>query len=151
MIWINLSEAESLLKNGTYTNRFIFCYLLLYTVFESIVLNLGIDSLDESKWLILLDLFTVLTITILGIFYLYGINQKGDQKDFLNRYFVLSWIVMIRMALVLIPTILLLALLFRILRLDIFGGFWFEYFTLNLFGIVYYHFLGKSFKRININ
>ncbi len=58
---------------------------------------------------------------------------------------------MIRMALVLIPTILLLALLFRILRLDIFGGFWFKYFTLNLFGIVYYHFLGKSFKRININ
>lgn len=151
MIWINLSEAESLLKNGTYTNRFILSYLLLYTVFELIVLNLGIDSLDESKWLILLDLFTVLTITILGIFYLYGINQKGDQKDFLNRYFVLSWIVMIRMALVLIPTILLLALLFRILRLDIFGGFWFKYFTLNLFGIVYYHFLGKSFKRININ
>ena len=151
MIWINLSEAESLLKNGTYTNSFILSYLLLYTVFELIVLNLGIDSLDESKWLILLDLFTVLTITILGIFYLYGINQKGDQKDFLNRYFVLSWIVMIRMALVLIPTILLLALLFRILRLDIFGGFWFEYFTLNLFGIVYYHFLGKSFKRVNIN
>ena len=151
MIWINLSEAESLLKNGTYTNSFILSYLLLYTVFELIVLNLGIDSLDESKWLILLDLFTVLTITILGIFYLYGINQKGDQKDFLNHYFVLSWIVMIRMALVLIPTILLLALLFRILRLDIFGGFWFEYFTLNLFGIVYYHFLGKSFKRVNIN
>ncbi len=82
MIWINLSEAESLLKNGTYTNRFILSYLLLYTVFELIVLNLGIDSLDESKWLILLDLFTVLTITILGIFYLYGINQKGDQKIF---------------------------------------------------------------------
>lgn len=151
MIWTNLSKAESLLKNEAYTNRFILSYLISYTIFETIAIYLEIESLAETKWLILLDLFTVLTMTILGIFYLYGINQKGDQKDFLNRYFVLSWIVMIRMALVLIPTILLLALLFRILRLDIFGGFWFEYFALNLFGIVYYYFLGKSFKRVNKN
>ena len=93
MIWVQLSKAEGLLKNGTYTNKFILSYVLFISIFQSFAINLGTKTVDESKWLAVLFIFSEILINILGIYHLFKINQEGDKKDFLNRYVVLGFVV----------------------------------------------------------
>ena len=152
MIWVQLSKAEGLLKNGTYTNKFILSYVLFISIFQSFAINLGTKTVDESKWLAVLFIFSEILINILGIYHLLKINQEGDKKDFLNRYVVLVFVVVLMLFLISIPLILLsLLLLHSITKIDFdTDNFWFLYCLMTTLLIIYYAFLGKSFKRVTL-
>jgi hypothetical protein len=80
MIWVQLSKAEGLLKNGTYTNKFILSYVLFISIFQSFAINLGTKTVDESKWLAVLFIFSEILINILGSTTYSKSTRKGTKR-----------------------------------------------------------------------
>ena len=148
MIWFNLKKAETLLKKGDYSNAFVLKYFMINLV----VTTLATFFYDESpqNWFFLFELVFLLGVTIIGTLNIYFINEKGDHKDFLPRYFVLGFIVSLRVILI---WVLPLALLFVSTKNFIPNNF--EAFERHidlsfeiLATIIFYYLLAKSFKRV---
>ena len=75
MILFDLKKAETILKKGDYLTRFIFNYFLVH----SLILTFAffVISQDYNSWLLFLDFSTGFLITLLGLIYLYNLNEKG--------------------------------------------------------------------------
>jgi len=148
MILFDLKKAETILKKGDYSNRFIFNYFLVNALL--ITFSLYVISQDFTSWLLLLDLSTGFLITLLGLFYLFNLNENGDKKSFLDRYFVLVLIISIRVIFLLLLLFVAYALLDE-LFFDFYidtESFWFNYTISSGISLLIYILLGRSFRRV---
>ena len=148
MILFDLKKAETILKKGDYSNRFIFNYFLVNALL--ITFSLYVISQDFTSWLLLLDLSTGFLITLLGLFYFFNLNENGDKKSFLDRYFVLVLIISIRVIFLLLLLFVAYALLdelFFDFDIDT-ESFWFNYTISSGISLLIYILLGRSFRRV---
>lgn len=156
MIFFNLKKAESLLKRGNYSNGFVFNYFLISSIL--IVLSTFANLSNNEEWKLVLEITMVVLMNLLGLVFLYRINEKGDQKNFLERYFVLNFIVSIRVivffTLFLIVFLIIAYVAEKIIEVesfskyDLFGEFWFDFSLEILITVIIYILIGRSFKRV---
>ena len=107
-------------------------------------------SQDYNSWLLFLDFSTGFLITLLGLIYLYNLNEKGDKNSFLDRYFVLGLIISTRVLLLLLIPLVAFVFLDELLfdfNIDT-KGFWFHYTLTFVSTLLIYILLGRSFKRV---
>ncbi|MEK9614234.1 MAG: hypothetical protein VW080_09975 [Flavobacteriaceae bacterium] len=149
MIWLNLSKAENLLKQGTYSNTFIFKYILIYTLFYSFTISWNYNLNEYNYGMRFLFLGIIVLIKIGSIYLLFNVNQKGDQKNFLDRLFVLGWIVFFRLFLLSLASLSAGLIILKFLKTDqVLDEFQIKIPFYILFSLGYYYFLYHSFRRV---
>jgi len=107
-----LWKVDELVKDfrlGRVTQLEEFKYMLLFTI----AMTLGSDPMlyDSTSYnmydLINTVLFTV--ISVLGLFYCYKVNKRGDDKEYIARVMCIGLPVLIRIVILFIPIFILLA------------------------------------------
>ena len=156
MIWLNIKKLEVLLANSQLTEKRAFYYLLLNLIFIAIAMRTPPSLEFTSELWKLSDFFLDLGVTIAGTYLVFSINSKGDNRDFLKRYFSLGFVHALRLALLFV----FLGLVYKIIMFVIPGEWWFEICEFNNgdpaqilktlgFSFIYYWLLTGSFKRVN--
>lgn len=110
MIWFNLQKLERLLIQNKITEAISYQYLLVLLVLLTLSANVPVKVFSNTGWeisYIILDLL----ITIVGTYLVFKVNSNGDNRDFLKRYFSLSFVNALR----LIIFYLVLRLIFKII------------------------------------
>ena len=69
---------------------------LKYFLAMSILYAVGTTPVGEASENVLIELLIVLTLTMLGIFYCFRINKRGDNDQFIVRMVCLSWPITIK-------------------------------------------------------
>ncbi len=97
-----------------------------------------------------------LLITIVGTYLVFQVNEKGDNRDFLKRYFSLSFVNGLRLVLFGVFIRLVFKIIMFVIPLDLwytindfFGEDSGEFFFDIILSIVFYVLLLASFKRVN--
>ena len=106
MIWFNIKSLEEKLINNKISEETGYHYLLTFLIFLSIAFAGNMEDDFSTKWWSLGDFLISLVILIFGLSKVFKINSSADNKDFLKRYFSLSFVHSLRIAIVL--TILLI-------------------------------------------
>jgi hypothetical protein len=147
MIIFNLKKAEALLKSGAYSNRFVLTYFLIYIIFSMILLYVDVEPL--KGWKLVLDI-SASVISLLGLFFVFSINEKGDQKNFLDRYFVLGFVVFARLMIFSIPIAIVLFIILKFVfsQEALLNNFWLEYSLTIIIILFYYWLLAQSFRLV---
>jgi hypothetical protein len=94
-IWNTKSLAQKL-KDGSLTQSGRVKYLLATVVLYVIVLE-GSFLIGESlTFAFILRAVLLIAITIVGTLYSYRVNRDGDNREFLDRYICIGWVVSIK-------------------------------------------------------
>lgn len=117
---ITLFKIEKLkeqIKNGQLSEKDKFIYFFLYVIIDSILYELlSYDAqliLNPTIWDYSHSIIVIL-ITIIGTYIAYKSNGGSNGVDFLGRYFSIGFVVMIRFFVFLIPSCLILFILYFI-------------------------------------
>lgn len=153
MIWFDIKELEKRLTEGEFSDKFIFNYLLTHLIFMTIS---GYITIDEPRWVILLEFFVSVIALIWGVRKTFRINQEGDKRDYFERLISLSFVAAIRVLVFVFPILFGFNLLFEILQATGVANAVDEFQeNLLITGIFllstgwFYYILLKSFRRIN--
>ena len=155
MIWYKIKEIEKQLSAGEVSDYLAFKYLLakfiLFTLAASIP---GHDH--DPMWSQGIHLVIALSTLIWGFTKTFEINEAGDSRDYLKRFFSLSLVAGIRLVVYMfmfsavLTSALLIAKFYKFpLRRYTWDSEVFELFGFLLFSLIYYFTLVRSFKRIN--
>lgn len=152
MIWFNIDLLEHRLKHAILTDRDAFNYLLLNLIlYSTIPFMIGYDQ--TNPWYIGADVLFTILITVVGNKIVFDINNRGDQADFFKRYVSLSFVVGVRMIvlilLIFVPSMLVVEILNISFARNDSWQFAFDFLMMNVSGIVYYYMLANSFKRVS--
>jgi len=110
MYWLNLKALENQISNNELTEKDGFNYLLGYSILTTIIVTISSVSIFQNKTglgIALLEVLISVIITILGLKAVYKANKEKDGKDFIKRYFAISWVIGFRLFLVLIGLIII--------------------------------------------
>ena len=152
MIWFNIKELETRLKNGVLSDKEAFNYLLITLIFSSVVTYIG-GSDNTNNWFIAIEILVSIVVTVIGTKKTFDINSAGDNKDYFKRFLSLSFVTGIRFLVLLIVLAIPVGTIVYFVdkNLDINEN------TKDLFNvalmavceIIYYFMLINSFKRLN--
>ena len=158
MIWFNIKSLEEKLINNKISEETGYHYLLTFIIFVSIAFYSNIEDEFSSKWWSIGDFLIGLVIMIFGLSKVFEINSKADNKDFLKRYFSLSFIHSIRIAVVLTALLILNKLLIALapnyissLLTTLTTSNVAEFSSNILISILYYWLLIRSFLKVTKN
>ncbi len=158
MIWFNIKSLEEKLINNKISEETGYHYLLTFLIIVSIVIYSDIPDDFSSKWWSLADFLIGLVITIFGLAKIFKINTNADNKDFLKRYFSLSFVHSIRIAVVLTVLLILNKLIINLAPNTISNFFttlttgdWAEFSSNILISLLYYWLLIRSFLKLTKN
>ena len=153
MIWFDIKELERIIEKGELTDKLVFNYLLIHLIFMTIS---GYITVDEPRWVIMLEFAVSLIALIWGVRKTFEINQEGDNRDYFKRLISLSFVAGIRVLVFVIPILFLFNLLSEILQAlgvaNEVDGFQENLLLTGVFILstgLYYYVLLKSFRRIN--
>jgi len=96
MIWFKVKKLEKGLADGNISDKEGFNYLLINLIMCSIVPYLSIND-HKNKWLLILEVTTMVIMTVFGVKKTFDINENGDSKDFFKRFLSLSFVNGIRL------------------------------------------------------
>lgn len=156
MIWFNLKELERKLIQYELSENAAFQYLLVIMILITLAFYApGVKGYTHYAWEIG-DVILELLITVVGIYTLYSVNSKGDNRDFLKRYFSLSFVVGLRLLIFYLAVRLIFKIIMFVIPLDL----WYsvndllsedvrEFIFSTVFSLIFYWLLVRSFKRIN--
>ena len=156
MIWLNLKKLERLLIQNKITESISYQYLLVFLVLLTLASTFPeTDDFSHYGWEVAYIILELL-ITIVGTYLVFKVNSDGDNRDFLKRYFSLSFVNGLRLALFAV----LIRLIFKIIMFVIPLDLWYsindffeedsgEFFFDIILSIVFYVLLMASFKRVN--
>ena len=106
MIWFNQHDLENKIVNEQLTDKDGLNYFFAIFVFTAIPFSLSnITALYHIDTLISV---LILSIVVWGVISSYRANKRIDNKDFFNRFFSLSWIIGIRIILLVIISIIVI-------------------------------------------
>ena len=155
MIWLNLKKLELLLIQNKITESISYQYLLVFLVILTLATNAPKTDFTYYGWEISYIILELL-ITIVGTYLVFQVNEKGDKRDFLKRYFSLSFVNGLRLLIFYLVLRLIFKIIMFVIPLDLWyaindsfgedaGVFFFDI----IFSIIYYVLLMASFKRVN--
>ena len=104
MIWFNQHDLENKIVNEQLTDKDGLNYFFAIFVFTAIPFSLSNTTALYHIDTLISDL--ILSIVTWGVISSYRANKRIDNKDFFNRFFSLSWIIGIRMILLVIISII---------------------------------------------
>jgi hypothetical protein len=158
MIWFNIKSLEEKLIQNKVSEETGFHYLLTFLIFLMLAIGQNTDDDFSNKWWRYGDFLIGLFIMIWGISKTFKINSKGNNKDFLKRYFSLSFVHSFRLAIVLVIILLLKKLLIEYAPVNISSllialtkSDLVEFSVNLLISVLYYFLLIKSFMLVNKN
>mgnify|MGYP003133535777 FL=1 len=156
MIWLNLKKLERLLIQNKITESISYQYLLVFLVMLTLASSFPeTDDFSHYGWEVAYIILELL-ITIVGTYLVFQENEKGDNRDFLKRYFSLSFVNGLRLVLFAVLIRLVFKIIMFVIPLDLwytindfFGEDSGEFFFDIILSIVFYMLLMASFKRVN--
>ena len=158
MIWFNIKSLEEKLIQNKVSEETGFHYLLTFFIFLMFAIIQNTDDDFSNKWWRYGDFLIGLIIMIWGISKTFKINSKGNNKDFLKRYFSLSFVHSFRLAIVIVILLILKKLLIEFAPVTISSllttltkSDMIEFSFNLLISVIYYFLLIKSFILVNKN
>jgi hypothetical protein len=152
MIWFDIKELETGLKNGALSDKEIFNYLLANLILYSVVPYIGSNDYT-TKWLIAIEIVIVIAITVIGTKKTFDINSAGDNKDYFKRFLSLSFVTGIRLlvlvCVVAIPIGIIAYFVDKNLGASENARDLFDIALTAVSGVLYYFMLINSFKRVS--
>ena len=157
MIWFDIKALENKISNNELTEKEGFSYLLAYSILSLFALAF---AANKSGGLMMLAEFAIsVLITIWGLRTIYEVNYEIDGKDFLKRYFAITWVIGMRLFIVLIPLSIILGIFYGMFavanNIDIHqpNPQWgIVGITFNaVFTLICYLLIIKSFRRLRMN
>lgn len=156
MIWFDIKNLEEKLIENEISERTGYHYLLAFLIIITLAIS-GEEPADfTSQTLRFLDIIIGLIITIWGTGKLFEINNKGNNRDFLKRYFSLCFVHTSRIVIVVFLITLLYNLVAEFMLVDY--SKYLDNLLKNdiselvfniLFQIVFYFLVIRSFKKVN--
>jgi len=114
MIWFNLKNLESKISNNELSDKDGFNYLLANAIVTTLAVSVT-TAKDSATWIVITGLIIALLITIWGIKAAFIANNSIDGKDFLKRYLAISWVICMRIFVVILVLALILGIVIGIL------------------------------------
>jgi len=155
MIWFNLKKLERLLIQNKITEAISYQYLLVFLVLITLSANAPETDFSHYGWEISYIILELL-ITIVGTYLVFKVNSDGDNRDFLKRYFSLSFVNGLRLVIFYLVLRLIFKIIMFVIPLDLwhsindfFGEDVGEFFFDIIFSLIFYWLLMSSFKRVN--
>jgi hypothetical protein len=99
-------------KEGKVTQKEEFKYILLFGIMFTFLTSKFLYIDDIYNIYDTINSISILIITIIGTYYCYLVNSKGDNKDFMIRYMIIGLPVGIRIYLIAFLLIIINTLLF---------------------------------------
>lgn len=121
MYWLNLKALENQISNNELTEKDGFNYLLGYCLLSTISTSFsGVASLQSNTGfgIACIQFVLLIFITILGLKVTYDTNKDIDGKDFIRRFFAITWVIGFRIALVVLGFIFLAILIYGIYHIQ---------------------------------
>lgn len=145
MYFWNIKKLKKDIKNDKLTEgesfKYFFVNLLIISLFSLIPFN--------STSPIFLSALSLL-ITVLGTYYLYKMNKGKKGKNFLDKYFALSWVFGIRFFVtILLPAVFSVIVILTILLGEAVESNLYLDTFLELIFIAYYWLLGRHMKNVS--
>jgi len=115
MYWLNLKALEEQISKNELTEKDGFHYLLGYSLLTIISTSFsGVAALQYNTGfgIACIQFVLLIIITILGLKVVFDTNKEIDGKDFIRRYFAITWVVGFRIALAVFGCIFLAILIF---------------------------------------
>jgi hypothetical protein len=100
MYFIQYQPLKERLRSRTVTDREALPYFMLFCVLEVLVISFPASS-ELNKWNIIETILNI-TITIIGVLYVYHKNGGSSGYDIIQKFVVLGWVVLIRCSIALI-------------------------------------------------
>ncbi|HEY3370681.1 MAG TPA: hypothetical protein VGK10_07530 [Prolixibacteraceae bacterium] len=97
MIWLDIKELEYKISRDELTDHHGFEYVMAYVILSSI--GVSISTNNANGWIKLLGCVLNVIITVWGLRSIYKVNKGLDGKDFLKRFFAISWVIGMRLLL----------------------------------------------------
>ncbi|APS38938.1 hypothetical protein [Salegentibacter sp. T436] len=155
MIWFNLKKLERLLIQNKITESISYQYLLVFLVLITLSTNAPETDFSHYGWEISYIILELL-ITIVGTYLVFKVNSDGENRDFLKRYFSLSFVNGLRLVIFYLVLRLIFKIIMFVIPLDLWhsvndflgedaGEFFFDI----IFSLIFYWLLMSSFKRVN--
>lgn len=151
MIWFNLKKLENRITEENLTDKDAFHYLIGI----SIIGVIGAYTNGYENFISFIELIVGVIITIWGLYLIFNTNKSGDGKDFFKRYFALSWVIGVRLAVFAFIALLPLAIIYYAINPDDYTATnsISETFVFLLLGsilqIIYFMLLNNSFRRVS--
>jgi hypothetical protein len=135
MYFLNIRAVKNRLQMGTPSSGEALPYLLAY--FLLVQAAIAFPGTLESGW----DRMVIaveFVAAVSGTLALYQANGGSDGRDFIIRYFVLGWVVSLRILLLAVPLIALAAFALLLLGVDVESTGPFDVLYMLIFNIVFY-------------
>jgi len=103
MYFINIKQLKQDIVNKEFTEKDRFIYMFIYIAIYAIIYELAF--FENSTAPVMSDYISsigTVIITVIGTYYLYRANGGNDGEDFLGRYFSITWVVSMRLLLLVI-------------------------------------------------
>lgn len=98
MIWLDIKKLETKISTNELSEKDAFNYVLAFFILSC--LSIGTGSKAENGWFNLLNIILLILITIWGLKGAYKANLEVDGRDFLKRFFAISWVIGVRLILI---------------------------------------------------
>ena len=149
MYFWNINKLKALLIERPMTEKEVLPYLvatmLLLTLVQYLPNALNLKVLDY------LEIVIVSTAVIVGTFWLYNKNRGDSGSHFLQRYFALGWVVMLRFILFVTPVFIGLVFLvsyFGIYNIESDATNWIDVLLISISELILYWYFGRHLAEV---
>ena len=139
-------------KEGKVTQKEEFKYILLFGIMFTFLTSKFLYIDDIYNIYDTINSISMLIITIIGTYYCYIVNSKGDNKDFMVRYMIIGLPAGIRIFLIAFLLIIIYSLLFTTLEeleSDSYETTLSFVIWSSLAGIAYFWYLAKKIRDVS--
>lgn len=149
MYFFNLQKLKTQLISKPHSDKELLPYLIATLLLITLIEYLP-KSAVYNQW-DYLEIAIVVLFSVFGTLWLYKRNGGDTGSHFLQRYFALGWVALIRVSVFSLPAIIVL------LALGAYAGFiqteldtksWFDFLIIVFFELFYYWYLGKHLAEV---
>jgi uncharacterized membrane protein len=112
MIWLNSKKLEKQITSNELTEKDSFYYLLA-TVLYNFAFYFYSKAVSHFTILTVINFIVSILGAIIVIPMIYKINREYDDKDFIKRFFAITWIVRIKLTIIMIVYTLIYMTIFK--------------------------------------
>ena len=156
MIWFNLKKLEDKLANNEVPEKAGYEYLLAWIVFFAIGYSLPDNSSYSHKAWDICEGILKLAMKILMIIMVFRINRNGTNQDFLKRFLSLSFVILLRIAVLFVLLFGFFRTLMQVISQDayeflsrIFNTDLSDFIISILMTLIYFFLVIRSFRKVN--
>jgi hypothetical protein len=147
MYFYDITSLKDRLTTGPLPERESLPYLVVFVTLTAVVMYLPVPP--ENAW----DYFEVafsLLVSIVGMIYLYRANGGEKGRDFIHRYIVLGWVVVVRFASLFIPIAIVLSIAGNVIGVTSEQTNWFDVLVIVVFEIGFYLYFARHLRGLSL-